>query len=101
MKPFILLPDAETEFDGQATYYEGRQSGLGERFRAAVDDAIGHARTTPAAFSPYKGGPARRVMVRRFPFAVCYVDRDEAVYVVAVADLRRKPDYWLDRLNDI
>jgi toxin ParE1/3/4 len=101
MKPFILHPDAETEFENSATYYEGQRAGLGEEFRAEVEDAIRHARATPTAFSPYKGGPARRVMVRRFPFAVCYVERDQAIYVVAIPDLRRRPDYWLDRLNDI
>src|SRR5581483_1901709 len=100
MKPVILHPEAEAELEVSADFYEGRQPGLGEDFRAAVEEAVDQIRATPTAFSPYKGGPARRRLLRRFPFGVYYVERDQDIHVVAVADQRRRPDYWLDRLDD-
>lgn len=101
MKTVVLHPEAEAEVETSADFYEGRQAGLGEDFRAAVDDALHRIGATPTAFSRYKGGPARRILLNRFPFGVYFVERDQTIYVVAVPDLRRRPDYWLDRLNDV
>jgi len=39
----------------------------------------------------------RRCLVNRFPFGVIYQIKSDSVRIIAVADLRRCPDYWLDR----
>ena len=101
MKPVILHPEAEVELETEADFYEGREVGLGEDFRAAVGEALRQIEVTPSAFSPYKGGPVRRVLLRRFPFGVYFVERDSVIYVLAVANQRRQPDYWLSRLGDV
>lgn len=101
MKPVILHPEAEAEVEVSADFYEGRQAGLGEDFRAAVGEALAQIGATPTVFSPYKGGPVRRRLLRRFPFGVYFVERDQEIHVLAVADQRRRPDYWLDRLNEV
>lgn len=101
MKPYIFHPEAEAEFEDSIDFYDRRQAGRGDDYRAEVEDAVRYARATPTAFALYKGGPARRVIVRRFPFAVYFVDDDPTLFVVAVADQRRQADYWLHRLSDI
>lgn len=101
MKPVILHPQAETEIEDSADFYEGRQTGLGEEFRSEVEEALHRIAATPTMFSPYKGGPVRRILLPRFPFGVYFVERDQAIHVFAVANQRRRPDYWLGRLGDI
>jgi plasmid stabilization system protein ParE len=101
MKPVIVHPEAAAEIEAAADYYEARRTGYGELFRAEVADALAQIGSTPTVFSLYKGGPTRRRLLTRFPFAVYFVERDADVHVVAVANQRRKPDYWLDRINDV
>lgn len=101
MKPVVFHPEAEAEFEDAADYYEAARPGYGELFRSDVADAIAQIGSTPTAFAVYKNGPARRRLIPRFGYAVYFVERDAAIHVVAVANQRRRPDYWLDRLNDI
>lgn len=101
MKPVILHPLAEAEVDETADYLEANRTGFGVKFRAAVDTAIRQIGATPAVFSQYQSGPARRYLINRFGYGVYFVEQDDAVYVLAVANQRRQPGYWLDRLGDI
>jgi plasmid stabilization system protein ParE len=101
MKSVILHPEAEAEFEDAADYFEANRSGYGEVFRQEVADALAQIGSTPTVFSLYKGGPTRRRLIIRFGYAVYFVERDAAVHVVAIANQRRKPDYWQDRLNDV
>ena len=43
---------------------------------------------------------ARRVFLARFPHAVVFVDTGEAYLVLAVAHLKRRPGYWLSRMDE-
>ena len=101
MKPVVLHPEAETEIEEAADFLESRRPGYGERFRAEVADALAQIGSTPTSFSLYKGGPVRRRLINPFGYAVYYLERDHAIHVLAVANQRRKSDYWLGRLNDI
>lgn len=101
MKSLILHSEAAEEIEDGADYYERSRPGYGEAFRAEVDAALAQIGNTPTVFSPYKGGPVRRRLIRRFGYGVYFVERDRVIYVLAVANLRRRPDYWLDRLNDV
>lgn len=59
--------------------------------------AFGSVAARPAAGSPLPAG-RRRVLLRRFPYAVIYRELDAArVRVLAVAHFRRRPDYWIAR----
>jgi toxin ParE1/3/4 len=101
MKPVILHPEAEEEFEVAADFYESRRRGYGERFRAEVADALARIRATPTAFSLHEGGPARRRLLSRFPYGIYDVERDAEVFVLAVMHQHREPNYWLDRMNDV
>ena len=39
----------------------------------------------------------RRFLVSRFPFGIMYTVEDDLITILAVMDLRRKPDYWKSR----
>lgn len=38
--PIVFLPEARTEFDQDANWYENRKSGLGARFTLAVNSVL-------------------------------------------------------------
>jgi len=77
-------------------FYEERASDLGREFFEEVERVLKAVGETPAIGSPL-APPYRRVLCRRFPFAVIYREESELVRVQAVMHLRRRPGYWKDR----
>ena len=87
---------AESEFDKAVDFYEDCQRGLGLEFAQEVYATIALIVRFPDAWSPMSKN-TRRCLVNRFPFGVIYQVKSDAVHIIAVADLRRRPDYWLNR----
>ena len=93
---FYFHEDAESEFDKAVDFYEDCQRGLGLEFAQEVYATIALIIRFPDAWSPMSKN-TRRCLVNRFPFGVIYQMKSDAVHIIAVADLRRRPDYWLNR----
>ena len=98
MKPFIIDHAAEQELWRTAAWYESRQVGLGGAFISGFEAAVARIQQNPTGYAPEDESGARMAMLSRFPFAVVYLDEPTQVWVVAVADLRRRPRYWARRL---
>jgi len=86
-------PEAEAELLAGARYYEEQAQNLGLDFLTAVEASCDRIRRFPDIGSPF-GGRLRRVLVPRFPYAVIYRAEEDRVWVVAVANLYRRPGYW-------
>ena len=94
---FYFHEDAEAEFDRAVEYYEDSRSGLGLEFAQKVYSAITRVIQFPDAWSPMSKN-TRRCLVSRFPFGIIYQMKSGYVRIIAVADLRRRPNYWWDRV---
>jgi len=81
-------PEAETEFSEAVSQYEATLPGLGESF------ADEFSRITELILEYPE---IRKLLLRRFPFAIYYSHEAEHVLIVAVAHQRRDPDYWKSR----
>jgi plasmid stabilization system protein ParE len=91
----LLLP-AEHEMLDAARYYQIQAHGLGEEFLRKVELALQDIAANPERW-PVAGSEVRRRLIHRFPYAVLYrVDATEVV-VLAIAHLRRRPEYWVQR----
>lgn len=101
---FGVLPEAELEAAEAALWYEDRRPGLGSDFVAELDRAFERIRTGPAEMprlETYDGShEVRRCLLKRFPYLVIFVIRPQSAIVVAVSHARRRPLYWLDRLEN-
>ena len=87
---------AEAEFDRAVAYYENCRDGLGIEFTQEVYATIDRIIQYPDVWSPMSKN-TRRCLVNRFPFGVIYQIKSNTIRIIAVADLRRRPDYWLNR----
>ncbi len=89
----ILAPEAETDVVETYEWYEACRRGLGEEFLSCVDATLSGISRHPAlhaiAFSNH-----RRVLVRRFPYAVFYEVVDELVTVYGVLHTARDSAKW-------
>ena len=82
-----------------ALYYEAKRPGLGVEFVEEVEAGIA-AIPEAAQRWPELAAGVRRYRIRRFPYGLFYrVLAEDEVEIVAVADLRRRPGYWRNRLR--
>lgn len=99
MKRVRFHDAARDELIHETLYYKAISTALGERFASAVEQAAQLASEFPAMGSPYKYG-TRRYFPPKFPFSLVYVERQDEVYVLALAPDSRKPGYWRARRNE-
>lgn len=88
-------PDAEAEFRDAIVWYEHQRKGLGAEFILCIDEAIERIRHSPEMY-PKVHREARRIVVRRFPFAIFYEINSE-IRVLAVFHSKRNPALWQER----
>lgn len=74
-------------------WYEQRSPGLGDRFRAAVDDRFDAIQENPERFG-VAFDDFRFARVFRFPYVVLFRVRTEAVHVVGVFHGASDPKKW-------
>jgi hypothetical protein len=75
---------------------------LGGDLASEVDRALEVIQESPMTWPPWpdvgEASGVHRFLLARFPFAVGYIVEADAVVVLAIAHLRRRPGYWLGRL---
>lgn len=100
---FRVLPEAQGDAIEAAIWYDDHQLSLGAEFLAVVQRAFDQIRSASRSLSKLETyhGPhdVRRLLLKRFPYAVIVLYRPEETVVVAVAHTRRRPLYWLNRLD--
>ena len=97
MKPVLFHDEARAELDEAAGWYERQRPGLGGEFRAAVEDAVARVRENPQLGSKFASTRFRYALVPRFPYVVFYVECQEVIRLLAVAQGSRRPGYWRSR----
>lgn len=91
-----LLPLAQAEVDEAFLWYEEQAVGLGYEFLDEFDQSVRLITSFPELFEELEEG-VRRCLVNRFPYGVIYGIDGDKIVVVAVAHLKRKPNYWIER----
>ena len=81
---------AELDLAEAYAWYEARSEGLGEAFLRAASACFARISSSPESF-PEVENRVRRARLRRFPYGVYYVVRDDAIDVLAVYHSRRRP----------
>jgi toxin ParE1/3/4 len=100
VKPIVLHRLARLELNKQAAWYDRRRSGLGKSFRLRFEAVIREISANPKRYAVTDAKGIRLGQLKRFPFAVVYLEVNHFLLVVAVADQRRKPRYWIKRLRN-
>lgn len=98
MTPVRFLRAADLEFLRELAWYGEARPGAGLRFNAAVKAAVHRAAAHPLGGAPCAAG-TRLMRVKGFPFSVVYRASPDELLVVAIAPHRKRPLYWLTRLD--
>jgi len=95
---FEFHPEALEEYKHAAHYYEKCQPGLGQRFLAAIEQAILHITEKPEQWKILEKD-VRRHLTRVFPYAILYTIESNYILIIAVMHCNREPGYWKRRIE--
>lgn len=102
-KPLRLDREAEEELAEAVSWYQERAPVLARRFVLAIRRAFERIAEHPAAWPPARHVPpalgARACWLRRFPYAVVYLELDDMVRVLSIMHGKRAPAYWQSRVR--
>jgi hypothetical protein len=84
-----LLDSVKDDLRSGWLFYEGRLSGLGDRFLDAIDADV--QLLTVSAGIHLKVDGFHRLLIRRFPFALYYLVEESSIDIYAILDCRRDP----------
>lgn len=87
---------AEAELAEALDWYAACGPELAQRFLNEVNEIERAAAEHPRAWPEVEPG-VRRVVLRKFPFALLYRSSAEGLQILAVAHQRRRPGHWRRR----
>ena len=88
-----MHPEAIAEVNDAAAWYEAQRAGLGSDLIDAVYAVLTRLESRPREF-----GKMRRTRIARFPYAIILQEDASEHFIIALAHLHRRPNYWRKRL---
>lgn len=96
MTPVAFSDEARHDLREARDFYLAINAALAARFAAEVEQAVRLIAEHPAAWTSMGRG-RRRIVLKRFPFALVYRDTATPLRVIAVAHTRRSGRFWRGR----
>ena len=89
----FVRPEAQINIRNAAVWYEQRETGLGQRFMGEIRQSLESISKTPLRFPIIENG-VRRLLLRRFPYAIYFLWKNDAAIVIAVLHQHQAPETW-------
>lgn len=93
-----VQPQARLDAEHATAWYEAERPGLGIEFILELDIALERAAESPLAHAAVSG-PVRRVLMRRFPYAVYFLLDRNKIEVIAILHQARAAEAWQTRTS--
>ena len=96
----IVRPEAEDDLKEAFAWYEDKRAGLGYDFLLQVDGGLNFIRKNPEIYPiEYKG--TRKHLIKRFPYKIIYLVKEEKIIILTVIHGKRRPDLIKKRIDSI
>jgi len=89
---------AQDDLFDAVRFFEQREPGLGGDFLDDLELAITDVCEHPRRWTRIRH-TVRKRSLRKFPFGMIYAILDDVILIIAIADLRRGPKWWRERLK--
>ena len=97
MYPITFKPEVYDDIKTAYDWYESQRVGLGEDFLLTLEESYVKITRTPKLYQGiYK--LVRRKLVRRFPYGIFFVIRENTIIVLAILHTKREPQKWQERV---
>jgi toxin ParE1/3/4 len=97
-RQIILTPEAKLDVQGAYDWYEEKNQGLGDDFLICIESAFGEISRNPTRY-PVRFDHIRRILIRRFPYAIYFDYDDTATYIYYVFHCSQNPLRLVKRLR--
>jgi toxin ParE1/3/4 len=94
-----LLPEVEEDVIGGYAWYESKSPGLGEEFIRMFFACVGEIPKNPLLYQKVHS-EFRRRLLRRFPYAIYFMMREDQMIVVGLFHCARDPRTIRMKLRD-
>lgn len=96
-REIIVRRETQLEIQEAFRHYQEISEGLGFEFMRSLDAALQSVKRNPFAYQKiYK--EVRRVLIRKFPYAIFYVAEENRLVVIACYHQKRSEIDWLRRM---
>ena len=95
----FLSVDANADFKAGREFYDLNSKKAGDYFVSSILADL-ESLNFYAGIHPLFSG-FHRMLARRFPFAIYYEIHEQQVWVVAILDMRKKPDGIIEKLKSV
>ena len=92
----VFLAEVESDIGEAYWWYEEKDLGLGDEFLRCLEEAFSRISGHPEHF-PIRFDDVRRVLVRRFPYAVYFYHDDANVFITYVFHTAQNPRKLFER----
>ncbi len=95
-RELAFTPRASADIEDAHAWYDAQRAGLGSEFERELDVVLRFWEQRPEA-GPVVHRTLRRLLVKRFPYAVYYRVTETIIEVRGCLHLRRHPQAWTRR----
>jgi toxin ParE1/3/4 len=96
VKRIIILPYAEVDINDSVSFYKEQEEGLDKTFIKIISYSFKEILKNPEAY-PLVKFEIRKFVVKEFPYCIFYINKVEAVYILAIFHDKRNPKSWKKR----
>ncbi len=82
-KQILIRPEAKAEIQDAYQWYERQRNGLGVDFLLCTEEALSKIRRNPQMY-PLVHKKVRRILIRRFPYGMFYLNEETRIVLIAV-----------------
>src|SRR5208282_1451242 len=98
MKRRILVRrTAAREYDDSIAWYERERPGLGQEFRATIEEQFQRIADNPEQFPKVRGKVQRAVVPRRFHFVIHFIAEKDYIVILSGFHTSREPKQLKNR----
>lgn len=94
----VIRKRAEIQIVAAYSWYENKQTNLGDDFLLSIEDSLKAIEKDPQAFQ-LKHKNVRAVYAKHFPYGIFYLISNNDIIVIAVFHLSRNPKLWKKLTN--
>ena len=100
MKPVVQHPAAEREWEEAFQHYAEIDPELARDFNHRLRAAFMVISRIPEQFPRLPSMPRlQKHLLRRFPYKIIFLNREQDIFIVAIMHGSRKPGYWAGRVS--
>ena len=92
----FVRDEAQADIREAAKWYEDREPGLGISFIRELRLSLQHITNNPLMF-PVIEHEVRRAVLHKFPYSTYFIEKPDAVVIIAVLHQQRRPRPWKSR----